>query len=197
MNAAIPPLIPAKMAADTAAAAAALATTSATMAVLVKNSLENADRIRAQIVYYDNTVKNDKSGGDTGCGGGILPQEEDRAELPTRLSDSDRYEVPDLDPEWGPPATPYEVTDQTPATAGTTPQMPAPTSPAPRVPAGTASTPAPSAPRPAAPPPAARPAPTPAPLAPAGAGLGPRATERAPLRKPTQPTRKASTRDAN
>ncbi len=198
----VPPLIPAKIAADTAAAASAMAATLSTMTVLLNNAHENAGRIRGWIEYYNHAAK-DTSGEATGCGGGILEQEADLGERPSRISDSDKYEVPDLDPDYGPPATPYGAPGQLPMPAGAPPSTPTPSTLAPQPPVGTAPAAAPVPPRPASPsspaptarPPGLRTVPTPA--APAGAGPGPRATGQAPLSTDEQPPRTVSNRDAN
>lgn len=121
----IPPLVPGKIAGDLAAASAALATTSASVAVLAKNSLENASRLRSNLHYYED-AKSDKSGGPEGCEAGIITQAEDRGRLPSRIGKADDYTVPEPEvPYQGPPATPYGG--------------PAPTSPGAGTPAGTPS----------------------------------------------------------
>jgi hypothetical protein len=111
----LPPLRAAKMAADSAAAAAALATTNTTMAILVKNSAENAARIRQHISKYEGAAK-DTSGTGGACGT-FVEQNVDIAEgtRPERLDPSGKYEVPKpLDPHDGPPAIPYGSLPQAP-----------------------------------------------------------------------------------
>ena len=76
----VPGLNAAKIAADTAAAAAALATTDTTMWILVKNSVENAMRVRQHIGNYE-TAANDKSGDSEGACGTFVPPTEDQQSL--------------------------------------------------------------------------------------------------------------------
>lgn len=181
----VPPLIPAKTTADATAAAAAMATTLSTMAVLAHDVVENAVRIRALNGRYDYAA-GDSSGGDPGCGDGIVSQETDLAERPTRISDPGEYTVPDFDPEYGPPATPYDVPSQAPGALYTVPPQPTPnpSKPAPR---GSVTSP----------PPVPKSIPHPASPAPAAAGAASRANERAPIATDKQRSQTASTRDQN
>jgi hypothetical protein len=109
----IPPLRAAKFAADTAAAAAALATTDTTMWILVKNSAENALRIRGSMHLYEGAAK-DTSGEGADCGTFLDPTI-DQNNLPSRLQPGAEYTVPDPEgPDNGPPATPYRTPTQAP-----------------------------------------------------------------------------------
>jgi hypothetical protein len=121
-----PPTAALKLAMDLAAAAGALDISGATMAVLVKNSLENADRIGEAAKLYEGAVK-DTSGNpiDPHRPSDVFsvpdrehqlprPNDEtplpgtDENELPTRSKPEEPYTVPDPEePTVQAPATPY------------------------------------------------------------------------------------------
>jgi hypothetical protein len=104
----IPTLAMAKQAADAAAAGTALATTNSAMMTLVKNSFENAMRIRQSTKLYAGAAE-DKSGVDPGDCGAFVAPDVDKANLPSRLQSDAEYEVPaPEEPFDGPPATPYQ-----------------------------------------------------------------------------------------
>ncbi|WP_051226425.1 EspA/EspE family type VII secretion system effector [Mycolicibacterium iranicum] len=182
----VPPLIPAKAAADSAAATTAMATTLSAMAALWNDSQENAKQISALISDY-NSAAEDTSGDDTGCGGGIISQTDDLARQPTRILKPGHYTVPETDIEYGPPATPFGVLGQIPGAAPGPAPAPSPT-PAPRSPKPTA----PPSPPPQTPQPVPRSAPAPVTAAPDR-----RSAENAPLPPAPQRTRTASTRVTN
>jgi hypothetical protein len=105
----IPTLAMAKQAADATAAGAALASTNSAILTLVKNSVENAQRIRESAgLYADATAGT--SGIDPGECGTFVPPDEDQADLPTRIQPGAKYEIPGPEEpfEHGPPATPYQ-----------------------------------------------------------------------------------------
>lgn len=112
----IPPLKAAKMAVETAAASAALATTSATMAVLVKNSIENAARIRDCGDMYTDARK-DTSGAGGVCGTFVDPKvDTGQGTRPSRTDPDVPYTLPHpIPPPWlNVPATPYGSTAANP-----------------------------------------------------------------------------------
>lgn len=176
----IPPLIPGKIAGDLAAASAALATTSASVAVLAKNSLENASRLRSNLHYYESAAS-DTSGETEGCESGIITQDKDRDRLPSRIGNGGDYSVPEPEvPYQGPPATPYGG--------------PAPTSSGTGTPAGSArgrvASPRPPTPSSGPGRPFPQPAPQPAPRprgVPEGGASSPQPRPRAPM--PNLPTK--------
>ncbi len=104
----VPGLAAAKAVADTTAAAGAMATTNATMAILVKNSAENALRIHACVDAYSNAAK-DTSGEGGECGTFVEPHVDmGETTRPSRLDPGMPYTVPEPEaPDTGPPATPY------------------------------------------------------------------------------------------
>jgi hypothetical protein len=104
----VPTLAMTKQAADAAAAGTALATTNSAMVTLVKNSFENAMRIRESTNLYADASAG-TSGEDPGeCGTFVKPRV-DKANLPSRLQPDAKYEIPGPEEpfEHGPPATPY------------------------------------------------------------------------------------------
>jgi hypothetical protein len=105
----------AKMVADAAAASAALTTTNATMAILVKNSIENSFNIRDWLDGYTDAAQ-DSSGAGGDCGTFVEPSEDIGDETrPTRLKPDEPYDVPSPEepPDWSPPAAPYGSATQT------------------------------------------------------------------------------------
>lgn len=101
----------AKLVADMAAASAALATTDVTMAILVKNSLENASRVNEYIDRYTDVTDfaaQDPTASAGPCGPFVSPTA-DQADLPGRLKPGATYAPPTPEEpiDWGPPATPY------------------------------------------------------------------------------------------
>ena len=111
----VPPLIPAKAAIDTAAAGAALGWTASSMEDLVTTSLQSAvDIWQAKRAYSDalGAIADEGNRADVppetvGPCGTLTTQKSDLSRPPSRLSEPDNYEVPDIEREWGPPATPY------------------------------------------------------------------------------------------
>lgn len=117
----------AKMVADAAAASAALTTTNATMAILVKNSIENAVGIRGWLEEYADAAT-DTSGAGGVCGTFVKPDVDvGEGTLPRRLNPSQPYDVPlpEEPPEWGPPAAPYSA----PTPVAPSPTVPSDTTP--------------------------------------------------------------------
>lgn len=133
----VPGMAAAKAAADIATAAAAMATTNGTVAILVKNSAENALGIRrAERAYLEAiaaVADEDRAAEATpelaGPCGALIKQSDDLAQLPQRIAEQDTYKVPDADPPWGPPATPYSAAPSHPSAGapprtGTSPPQP-------------------------------------------------------------------------
>jgi hypothetical protein len=124
MNA-TPPTRALKFALDCSAAALALDVAGATMAVLVKNSLENATRIQSHVEHYEKPAQDTSGTPLDACGGevfpvpdGDLPGGDKRASpvpdpkggthQPTRSLPDTQYTVPEPeDPPVQAPATPY------------------------------------------------------------------------------------------
>lgn len=111
----VPGLAHAKMVADVAAAAAALATTNSTMAILVKNSAENAARIRAHAGSYaaaaERSTKPDLPAAQQPREGDpFVSQVTDIAEgtAPGRLNNGRSYEIPSPDDPPNTPGRPYD-----------------------------------------------------------------------------------------
>jgi hypothetical protein len=121
-----PPTAALKLAMDLAAAAAALDTAGVTMAVLVKNSLENAGRIGKAAHRYENAARDSSGNPMDPCGVGEvfsvpnqdheLPRPEPETPLPAsgepiqpkRSMPDEPYTVPDPEePTVQAPATPY------------------------------------------------------------------------------------------
>jgi hypothetical protein len=122
-----PPTAALKFAMDCAAAAGALDTAGVTMAVLVKNSLENADRIRKPSELYRDAAKDTSGTALDACGAGevfpipkdgedSLPRHNNETplpetgenELPSRSKPGTHYTVPEPEePTVQAPATPY------------------------------------------------------------------------------------------
>ncbi|MBB5166575.1 EspA/EspE family type VII secretion system effector [Mycobacterium sp. AZCC_0083] len=124
-----PPTAALKFAMDCAAAAGALDTAGVTMAVLVKNSLENADRIGKASERYGGAAKDTSGTPLDPCGAGEvfpvpmngeaslprsepgvtpLPGKDDPMELPSRSKPETQYTVPEPEePTVQAPATPY------------------------------------------------------------------------------------------
>lgn len=182
-----PPGAALKLLLDTTAAAAALGISGSALTVLVKNSIENAWRIRGHLDGYDAAAKDTSGKPMGGCEVFSVPEQGDPekpeetlprpkketplpdphvpVQAPTRSKPGEPYTVPSPEEPivYGPPATPYG------SPAPTAPAMPgSPPPAAPRAPAAGA----PPVPRPAAPPTA--PPKAPAAAAPA-AYSGPRA----------------------
>jgi hypothetical protein len=105
----IPTLAMAKQAADATAAGAALASTNGAMLTLVKNSVENAQRIRQSAGLYEGAAEH-TSGVDPGECGTFVEPGVDKANLPSRLQPDAKYEIPGPEEpfEHGPPTTPYQ-----------------------------------------------------------------------------------------
>jgi hypothetical protein len=119
---ATPPTRVLKFTLDCAAAASAMAVVNPAMAILAKNSLENASRIQQQLTLYE-TAANDTSGSSMG-GCDVfsvpekpLPREDQATPLPdprdgtvppSRSLPNTPYTVPEPEepPVYGPPATP-------------------------------------------------------------------------------------------
>jgi hypothetical protein len=125
MNA-TPPTRAVKFALDCTAAVGALDVAGATMAVLVKNSLENADRIRKPSTLYGDAAKDTSGTPLDACGGEVFPVPKDGEDslqrpnketplpgtgenkLPTRSKPDEPYTVPEPEePTVQAPATPY------------------------------------------------------------------------------------------
>ncbi|MDT5002269.1 MAG: hypothetical protein QOK12_4374 [Mycobacterium sp.] len=122
-----PPTAALKFAMDCAAAAGALDTAGVTMAVLVKNSLENADRIRKPSELYGDAAKDTSGTALDACGAGevfpipkdgedSLPRHNNETplpetgenELPSRSKPGTHYTVPEPEePTVQAPPTPY------------------------------------------------------------------------------------------
>ena len=126
MNA-TPPTAAMKFAMDVAAAGAAMATVNATMAVLVKNSVENAMEIRAQLDFYANSSADTSGNPEGGCDVFAAPDEDhplarpddatplpdpaDGTRTPTRSHPDAPFTVPAPETPAPPtPATPYGAT---------------------------------------------------------------------------------------
>jgi hypothetical protein len=149
----------AKLALDATAAAAAVAKAELMVDTLVKNSVENAARVREQLQLYNDATK-EPSGHGASCD--PFPIEPYVPEMqhippgvmPARSLPGTDYTVPspEYPPDFGPPATTYA--SPTPAApAYPVPVPTAPTAPAPALSPGVASrSPAAAAPLPAAPP---------------------------------------------
>lgn len=102
----------AKLVLDGAAAAAGVATAEATMAILVKNALENAARVRGHIDKYSKAAIEDSSGEGSACDPfPVDPEGLGKPPIipPSRLDPRITYEVPAPEEpiEYGPPATPF------------------------------------------------------------------------------------------
>lgn len=159
-----------KIALDTAVATATLATAGTTLTILVKNSLENANRIRGHLGGYEAALK-DKSGMPLGAKPFPVP---DAGHMPPRLTDKDQP-GPKM-PAEGTPVTDPTRKDPNGKYTPPSPEEPIPTGPPATpygMPAGPSAQPAPASPAPAPSSPPAQPAapatgPAPAtPLAPA------------------------------
>lgn len=128
----IPGMAAAKAAADLASASAALATTQSALAILVKNSMENAQRIgRIQEDYVKSLSSMDDEDRATaqtpdlaGTCGSVVGQKDDLANLPRRIREATNYEIPHSEPRWGPPATPYGAFQPTPVAPSRSPSSP-------------------------------------------------------------------------
>ena len=139
-----------KIALDTAVATAALATAGTTLTILVKNSLENANRIRGHLDGYEAALK-DKSGMPLGAKpfpvpdkdhmpprltkdeqpGPKMPAEGTPITEPTRKDPNGKYTPPSPEEPTpvGPPATPYGMPAAPSAQPAPAPPAPAPSSP--------------------------------------------------------------------
>ncbi|WP_139335224.1 EspA/EspE family type VII secretion system effector [Mycobacterium sp. GA-1841] len=102
------------LSADVAAAGAAMTTTSAQMGVMVYNSIQNARDIRTANDLYE-AAKKDSSGNAGGCGPFVDPRV-DQNDLPARARAATKYEPRQVDPTYGPPATPLPVESELPPT---------------------------------------------------------------------------------
>lgn len=160
-----------KIAMDTAVATATLATAGTTLTILVKNSLENANRIRGHLDDYGKALK-DKSGMPLGAEPFPVPDEK---HTPPRLDEKEQPNGPKMPAEGTPITKPKRTKADQPYTPPS-PEEPIPTGPPATpygMPAGPSAQPAPASPAPAPSSPPAQPAapttgPTPAtPLAPA------------------------------
>ena len=136
MNA-TPPTRALKFALDCTAAAGALNVSGATMAVLVKNSLENAARISAAVTRYEKPAQDTSGTPLDACGGEVFPVPEDGEDSLPRPN-KDATPLPD------PHAQPVPPTRSKPDAPYTVPEPEEPTGPAPATPYGA---PAPAAPR--------------------------------------------------
>lgn len=189
MNAS-PPSAALKLVLDSGAAATALGISGSALAVLVKNSIENASRIRSHLDGYEAAAKDTSGKPMGGCEVFAVPEQDNPNKpeetlprpkketplpdlhgpvaAPTRSKPGEPYTVPSPEEPivYGPPATPYgSPAPSAPATPGTPPPA------APRAPAAGA----PAAPLPPAAPPTAPP------KAPAAAAPAAYSGQRAPV----------------